>query len=71
MVRIGYAKISQENILSGRFHLRGSELIVAGLIICDPGKMRAYHHHPDYQEVDIINHKRKLQSTLGNEREFH
>jgi putative monooxygenase len=35
-------------------NLTGSEHIVAGLTIFDPGEASAYHNHPDSEEVDII-----------------
>lgn len=34
--------------------LTGSEHIVAGLTIFDPGECSAYHNHPDSEEVNII-----------------
>lgn len=34
--------------------LTGSEHIVAGLTIFDPGEYSAYHNHEDSEEVDII-----------------
>ncbi len=34
--------------------LVGSEHIVAGLTIFDPGEASSYHNHPDSEEVDII-----------------
>ena len=34
--------------------LTGSEHIVAGLTIFDPGEASAYHNHPGSEEVDFI-----------------
>ena len=34
--------------------LTGSEHIVAGLTIFDPGEASAYHNHPGSEEVDVI-----------------
>ncbi len=34
--------------------LVGSEHIVAGLTIFDPGEASSYHNHPDSEEVDFI-----------------
>jgi putative monooxygenase len=34
--------------------LTGSEHIVAGLTIFDPGEASAYHNHPGSEEVDIV-----------------
>jgi len=34
--------------------LTGSEHIVAGLTIFDPGEASAYHSHPESEEVDFI-----------------
>lgn len=44
--------------------LTGSEHIVAGLTIFDPGENSAYHNHPDSEEVDIIL-KGKCKATWG------
>jgi putative monooxygenase len=35
-------------------NLTGSEHIVAGLTIFDPGEASSYHNHPESEEVDII-----------------
>lgn len=34
--------------------LTGSEHIVAGLTIFDPGEASSYHNHPESEEMDII-----------------
>lgn len=48
--------------------LTGSEHIVAGLTIFDPGENSTYHHHPDSEEVDIII-KGKGKAIWGTENE--
>lgn len=48
--------------------LTGSEHIVAGLTIFDPGENSSYHNHPDSEEVDIIL-KGKGKAVWGTESE--
>ena len=48
--------------------LVGSEHIVAGLTIFDPGEASSYHNHPDSEEVDIIL-KGRCKAIWGSENE--
>ncbi len=49
----------------------GSEHIVAGLTIFEPGEASSYHNHPDSEEVDIILNGR-CEAVWGEEdREAH
>ncbi len=48
--------------------LVGSEYIVAGLTIFDPGEASSYHNHPNSEEVDFIV-KGQVKAVWGTESE--